>query len=147
MPRLKQSVEKAHAPRKHGIAHKKPHSKKNVEFLGMAKPVSEKPAGKKPHRFRPGTVALREIKRYQKSTDLLLRKRPVLRLIRELVQDVRSDTRVEKSAVEALHVAAEKYLTELFADSNLAAIHAHRVTLMEKDMAFILGLRPKDRSN
>ena len=42
---------------------------------------------KKPHRFRPGTVALREIRRYQKSTELLIRKLPFQRLVREIAQD------------------------------------------------------------
>jgi histone H3 len=47
----------------------------------------------KPHRYRPGTVALREIKKYQKSTDLLLRKRPFAWLVRELCQDIEKEKR------------------------------------------------------
>jgi len=62
---------------------------------------------KKPHRYRPGTVALRDIRRYQKSTDLLIRKLPFQRLVREIAQDVRNDLRFQGNAVHALQQAAE----------------------------------------
>ncbi|KAG5642541.1 hypothetical protein DXG03_002579 [Asterophora parasitica] len=84
---------------------------------------------KKPHRFRPGTVALREIRRYQKSTELLIRKLPFQRLVREIAQDFKTDLRFQSSAVMALQEAAEAYLVSLFEDTNLAAIHAKRVTI------------------
>ena len=89
---------------------------------------------KKPHRYRPGTVALREIRRYQKSTDLLIRKLPFQRLVREIAQDFKSDLRFQGSAVLALQEAAEAYLVSLFEDTNLCAIHAKRVTIMPKDI-------------
>ena len=73
---------------------------------------------KKPHRYRPGTVALREIRRYQKSTDLLIRKLPFQRLVREIAQDFKSDLRFQGSAVLALQEAAEAYLVGLFEDTN-----------------------------
>ncbi|KAJ3508963.1 hypothetical protein NLJ89_g5470 [Agrocybe chaxingu] len=69
---------------------------------------------KKPHRFRPGTVALREIRRYQKSTELLIRKLPFQRLVREIAQDFKTDLRFQSSAVMALQEAAEAYLVSLF---------------------------------
>ena len=62
---------------------------------------------KKPHRFRPGTVALREIRRYQKSTELLIRKLPFQRLVREIAQDFKTDLRFQSSAVLALQEASE----------------------------------------
>ena len=89
---------------------------------------------KKPHRFRPGTVALREIRRYQKSTDLLIRKLPFQRLVREIAQEFKTDLRFQSAAVLALQEAAEAYLVGLFEDSNLCAIHAKRVTVMPRDM-------------
>jgi histone H3 len=89
---------------------------------------------KKPHRYRPGTVALREIRRYQKSTELLLRKLPFQRLVREIAQDYKRDLRFQSPAVMALQEACEAYLVGLFEDSNLAAIHAKRVTIMVKDI-------------
>ena len=85
---------------------------------------------KKPHRYRPGTVALREIRRYQKSTELLLRKLPFQRLVREIAQDFKTDLRFQSTSVMALQEASEAYLVGLFEDTNLCAIHAKRVTIM-----------------
>uniref|UniRef100_A0A915EDE0 Histone H3 n=1 Tax=Ditylenchus dipsaci TaxID=166011 RepID=A0A915EDE0_9BILA len=96
---------------------------------------------KKPRRYRPGTVALREIRRYQKTTDLLLRKLPFQRLVREVAQQHRDDYRFQSSAVLALQEAAEAYLTALFEDTNLCAIHAKRVTIMPKDMQLARRIR------
>ena len=96
---------------------------------------------KKPHRFRPGTVALREIRRYQKSTELLMRKLPFQRLVREIAGDYQNDLRFQGSAIMALQEATEAYMVSLFEDTNLAAIHAKRVTVMPKDMALAKRLR------
>ena len=89
---------------------------------------------KKPHKYRPGTVALREIRRYQKSTELLIRKLPFQRLVREVAQDFRSDLRFQSHAMQTLQEASEAYLINLFEDTNLCAIHAKRVTIMPKDI-------------
>lgn len=96
---------------------------------------------KKPHRYRPGTVALREIRRYQKSTELLIRKLPFQRLVREIAQDFKTDLRFQSSAVMALQEAAEAYLVGLFEDTNLCAIHAKRVTIMPKDIQLARRIR------
>jgi len=96
---------------------------------------------KKPHRYRPGTVALREIRRYQKSTELLIRKLPFQRLVREIAQEFKTDLRFQGSAVLALQEAAEAYLVGLFEDTNLAAIHAKRVTIMPKDIQLARRIR------
>ena len=96
---------------------------------------------KKKMRFRPGTVALREIRRYQKSTDLLMKKAPFQRLVREVTQDFKSDLRFQSSAVMALQEASEAYLVGLFEDTNLCAIHARRVTIMPKDMQLARRIR------
>jgi len=96
---------------------------------------------KKPHRYRPGTVALREIRRYQKSTELLIRKLPFQRLVREVAQDYKTDLRFQGSAVLALQESAEAYLVGLFEDTNLAAIHAKRVTIMPKDIQLARRIR------
>jgi histone H3 len=101
---------------------------------------------KKPHRFRPGTVALREIRKYQKSTELLIRKLPFQRLVREVAQDMKTDgVRFQSHALMALQEASEAYLTSLFEDTNLCAIHAKRVTIMPKDMQLARRIRG-DRS-
>ncbi|OIW13850.1 hypothetical protein TanjilG_31739 [Lupinus angustifolius] len=96
---------------------------------------------KKPHRYRPGTVALREIRKYQKSTELLIRKLPFQRLVREIAQDFKTDLRFQSHAVLALQEAAEAYLVGLFEDTNLCAIHAKRVTIMPKDIQLARRIR------
>ncbi|KAI9259307.1 hypothetical protein BY458DRAFT_534977 [Sporodiniella umbellata] len=96
---------------------------------------------KKPHRYKPGTVALREIRRYQKSTELLIRKLPFQRLVREIAQDFKTDLRFQSSAIGALQEASEAYLVSLFEDTNLAAIHAKRVTIQPKDIQLARRLR------
>lgn len=96
---------------------------------------------KKPHRFRSGTVALREIRKYQKSTDLLIRKRPFARLVREIAQDYKSDLRFQSTAVLALQEAAEAHLLGTFEDAYLCTIHAKRVTLMPKDIQLARRIR------
>ena len=120
-----------------------------------------------PHRYRPGTVALREIRKYQKSTELLIRKLPFQartsrpnhpngrlrhdaqahspplpqRLVREIAQDFKTDLRFQSSAILALQEASEAYLVGLFEDTNLCAIHAKRVTIMPKDIQLARRIR------
>ena len=89
---------------------------------------------KRPMRYRPGMVALREIHHYQKSTELLIRKLPFNRLVREIAQDFKTDFRFQAQAILALQEAAEAYLVGLFEDTNLCGIHAKRVTIMPKDI-------------
>ncbi|XP_010164989.1 histone H3.3, partial [Antrostomus carolinensis] len=98
---------------------------------------------KKPHRYRPGTVALREIRRYQKSTELLIRKLPFQRLGRgiAIAQDFKTDLRFQSAAIGALQEASEAYLVGLFEDTNLCAIHAKRVTIMPKDIQLARRIR------
>lgn len=96
---------------------------------------------KKKHRFRPGTVALREIRKYQKSTELLLRKLPFQRLAREIANDFRSDLKWTSTALGALQEASEMYLVGIYEDTNLAAIHAKRITIMPKDIQLARRLR------
>lgn len=96
---------------------------------------------KRPHRFRPGTVALREIRKYQKSTELLIRKAPFQRLVREIASEYKDDVRFQASVIQALQEASESYLTGLFSDANLEAIHGKRVTVMPKDIQISRRIR------
>ena len=96
---------------------------------------------KRLHRFRPGTLALKEIRRYQKSTELLIWKLPFQRLVHEIANDIdvcpahlHGKIRFQSAAVMALQEASEAYLVGLFEDTNLCAIHAKRVTIMPKDI-------------
>lgn len=95
----------------------------------------------KKYRYRPGTKALRDIRKYQKSTDLLLRKIPFQRLVREIAQDFRSYLRFQSSAILAIQEASEAYLTGLFEDTNLVAIHTKRVTIFPKDIQLARRIR------
>ena len=87
-------------------------------------PVAVEGGVKKPYRYRPETVALHEIRRYQKSTELLIRKLPFQHLVREIAMDYRMELRFQSAAITALQEASEAYLVGLFEDSNLCAIHA-----------------------
>ena len=122
-------------------AGKVPRKRVNGKFPAKKSAVWSTGGVKKPHRFRPGTVALREIRKYQKSTELLIRKLPFQRLVREIAQEYKDDTRFQASAVAALQEAAEAYLVGLFEDTNLCAIHAKRVTIMPKDLQLARRLR------
>ncbi|OAG31972.1 histone H3 [Nematocida displodere] len=94
-------------------------------------------AVKRPHRFKAGTVALREIRKYQKTTDLLIRKLPFQRLVREVASEYKADVRFQSSSILAIQESLENYLTGLFEDSNRCAIHAKRVTLMARDLHLV----------
>ena len=87
-------------------------------------------------------MALREIRRYQKSTELLIRKLPFQRLVREIAQQCFGmDYRFQSTAILALQEASEAYLVGLFEDTNLCAIHAGRVTIMPKDIQLARRIR------
>ncbi|XP_072304441.1 histone H3-like centromeric protein A [Eucyclogobius newberryi] len=93
-------------------------------------------------RFRPGTKALQEIRKYQKSTELLLRKGPFSRIVREICQSHSRDSyRWQVYALLALQEAAEAFLVMLFSDANLCAIHAKRVTLFPRDVQLARRIR------
>ena len=96
---------------------------------------------KRKHRYRPGTLALREIRHYQKKTNLLIKRAPFARLVREIAQGCRQDLRFQNTAIGALQEAAEAYLVGLFEDTNLCAIHAKRITIMPKDIQLARHIR------
>ena len=108
---------------------------------GKTLPASQQ-GTKKPHRYWPGTMALREICRYQKSTELLLGKLPFQRLVRELAQDLgKINIRFQSGAIMALQEASEVYLVGFLEDSNLCAVHVKRVTIMLKDIQLASRIR------
>ena len=98
-------------------------------------------------RYRPGTRALMDIRKYQKGTNFLIRKLPFQRLVREIVQDMSGvrkgpvDYRFQSTALLALQEASEAYLVALFEDTNLCAIHAKRVTIQPKDIQLARRIR------
>merc|ERR1712241_542145 len=142
--RFKKSKRKAKMARTKQTARKSTGGKAPRKQLATKAARKSAPATggvKKPHRYRPGTVALREIRRYQKSTELLIRKLPFQRLVREIAQDFETDLRFQSAAIGALQKASEAYLVGLFEDTNLCAIHAKRVTIMPKDIQLARRIR------
>jgi histone H3/H4 len=124
------------------------------EVASAAPPGGARESGadgqRKKHRYRPGTVALREIRKYQKTTDLLIQRLPFSRVVREIALDMMTDTneydgetglRWQSSAILALQEATEAYLVHLFEDANLCAIHAKRVTIMQRDIQLARRIR------
>ena len=95
----------------------------------------------KPHRYRAGTVALQDIRHFQKTSALLIRKLPFQRLVREIAQDFKTDLRFQSAVILCLQEAAEAYLVRLFDDANLCAIHTRRVTIMPKDIMLARRIR------
>ena len=105
-----------------------------------ALPPTSRPI-KKIRRYRPGSLALKEIHRYQRSTALLIGKLAFQRLVREIAQDFAPGLRFQPLALLALQEAAESYAVGLFDDVNLCAIHAKRVTIMARDLQLALRIR------
>ncbi len=99
---------------------------------------------KKPHRYLPGTVALREIRKYQKSTKLLIRKAPFQHLVRKIAIDIKSDSRMQSTALLALQETLEAYLVRLFEDTNECPLHGKRVLIMPKDMQLARRIRGEE---
>ena len=129
---ISQNHNKIKNPNKRNVGVSAGKHSRSVASISAARAGVQKPQRR--HRFRPGTVALREIRRYQSSTELLIRKLPFRRLIREITQHFKTGLRFQKSALMAFQEAAEAYLAGLFKDTNLCAIHARWVTIMPKDI-------------
>ena len=145
-----QSVKEAQAELKRILAEKREEKRKKAAARMTKKGGQQAPKGgvRKRYRYRPGTVALKQIRQYQKSTELLIRKLPFQRLVREIASNsevIKSPlcgkVRFQSAAIMALQEATEAYLIGLFEDSNLCAIHARRVTIMPKDIQLARRIR------
>uniref|UniRef100_A0A8D2DEM5 Core Histone H2A/H2B/H3 domain-containing protein n=1 Tax=Sciurus vulgaris TaxID=55149 RepID=A0A8D2DEM5_SCIVU len=132
------------------MTRKKQTAGKSTSGKAPTKLLATKAAGKsapstgrvKLHRYRPGTVALREIRRYQKSTELLIRKLPFQRLVREIAQDFKTDLCFQSAAIGALQEASEAYLVGLFEDTNLCARMKSLFWLTGSEVSAHAGLIP-----
>ena len=115
---------------------------------GKKAKTSGAPGIKKARRFRPGSVALRTIKKYQKATNLLLRRLPFQRLVREITQGWKADTRFAAAALIALQEATEGYVVKFFDDCQNVAVNAKRVTVLKRDFTLVSGhFRPDLAAN
>ena len=134
MPRMKQTARKSTGGW--------PRSRIELRTVAVQKRAPLTGGVKKPQRYRPGTVALREIRKYQKSVDLLIPMVSFQRLVREIIQDTCRDRnidmkRIQSTALLALQEASEHYLVELFQNSKLAAFHGNRVTVLPRDIQLV----------
>jgi histone H3 len=135
MARTKQTARKStNATNKKRLSTKKNTNSQNSQESDRVKRVQHT-------RFRPGVVALREIKRYQKSSDLLIPKLPFQRLVRDIASNYKTDLKFKSEALGAMQEACEAYLVGLFEDANLCAVHAKRVTIMPKDIQLSRRIR------
>ncbi|ESQ41230.1 hypothetical protein EUTSA_v10015270mg [Eutrema salsugineum] len=96
---------------------------------------------KRPYRYRPGTAALSEIRKYQTSTETVIKKLPFQRLVKEIARNLNADIRFQSTAVAAIQEAAEAFLVGLFEDTHLCTLHAKRVTIMPKDLQLARRIR------
>lgn len=121
---------------RHGqFAKKTARTAKSSKSKDQSSPTQRRP------RYRPGQLALREIRRYQASTELLIRKLPFQRLVREIAESFIRELHFQAAALAVMQEAAEAYLVGLFEDTNLCAIHAKRVTIMPKDIQLARRIR------
>lgn len=117
----------------------KPQKRRNIQRIQRKQPIHQK----KHFRYRPGTVALREIRRYQKSTNLLIPKRSFQQYVRQIVQgnsELKS-YHFQSLAMLALQEASEHYLVGLFEDVQLCAFHAKRITIRPEDIKLARRIR------
>ena len=123
------------------LADKKKNNKSKMIKKQAPSSAGVKDTEKAKRRNKPGTASLREIKRYQRSIDLLLPRAPFQRLVRGIVSESNDELRFQSQALQALQEATEAYIVALFEDTNLCAIHAKRQTVMRKDMVLARRIR------
>jgi histone H3 len=116
---------------------------KTVRKIVTPSPLSQSSQStpRKKRRYRPGTLALREIRHFQTTTMHLIRHLPFQRLVRQIAHEFNNSLRFQRSAMEALQEASEAFLVGMFEDANLCAIHARRVTIMPKDLQLVRRIR------
>eukprot|EP00767_Chilomastix_cuspidata_P003492 gnl/Chilomastix_cuspidata/361.p1 GENE.gnl/Chilomastix_cuspidata/361~~gnl/Chilomastix_cuspidata/361.p1 ORF type:complete len:159 (+),score=67.53 gnl/Chilomastix_cuspidata/361:58-477(+) len=130
------------------IARKAPTGKaprKRLAAKAARKTAAAQGGVKKSRKAKPGTVALKQIRDYQKSTQLLMRKLPFQRLVRDISSQLKvDDVRFQAQAIAALQEAAEAFVVNLMEDTNLCAIHCKRVTIMKRDIVLAKRLGKVD---
>ena len=145
MPKTKSASKKV--PSKAVSKKKAGPSKKSMSASKSSKAKPSAPKDRKKPRFHAGTVALREIKRYQKSTDLLIPRAPFGRLVRDICSGIDNDLRFASQALLALQEATEAFLVGLFEDTALCAVHAKRQTVTKADMLLARRIRGDDNND
>lgn len=135
MARTKQTAKKS-------VGGKAPRKQLATKAARKTAPASGSEASqKRPARFRPGSVALKEIRKYQKSTDHLMRKLTFQRLVRSIAASIRSEFRFRSIVMHCLQEVIESFITSLFEESNQFALHAKRMTVMVKDLYLLCKIK------
>ena len=123
-------------------------AKKNLKGVQKPSKVASQKAKKatedgetQKRRTRPGAKALREIRKYQRSTDSIVPRAPLQRIIKEITGKYMPDARYSMGAIEAVHQCIEAYMVGLFEDTGLCAVHARRKTIMTRDMRLARRIR------
>lgn len=144
MPKGKNTASKIDSKAKKGAAKQ---SKKTGPAKGGIKPTASQKSQKsqegdrKKPRYKPGTVALREIKRYQKSTALLLPRAPFQRIVKSICMEIDNTLRCSSQGLLALQEATEAYMVGIFEDASLCCVHAKRMTLRKQDLELARRIR------
>lgn len=138
MARTKQTARKTTG----GKAPRKQLATKAARKTALQPSAGSQVANKKP-RYKAGTVALREIRRYQCSIDLLIRKLPFQRFVRQIALSMKQEIRYQTQALAMIHETTEAYLTGIFEDANLCAYHAKRVTVLDRDLKLVEKMRSR----
>lgn len=112
-----------------------------AKSLKTMRQIARKQPARKPHRFRPGTRALMEIRRLQKLCNSIIPYAPFLRLVLEIAQTFKTDVRMQKEAVLALREASEAFIIHMLENAQLCAIHAKRVTIFPKDIQLVRRIK------
>ena len=120
---------------------KMPAKGKGSKAIKKSAPAAGGVKERKARRNKPGTVTLREVKKYQKSVENLIPRAPFQRLVRSICSDLDAELRFQSQALVALQEASEAYIVGVFEDTNLCAIHAKRMTVMKKDMDLARRIR------
>ena len=120
---------------------KMPAKAKGSKAVKKSAPAAGGIKERKARRNKPGTVTLREVKKYQKSIANLLPRAPFQRLVRNICSDLDHELRFQSQALAALQEATEAYIVGVFEDTNLCAIHAKRMTIQKKDMDLARRIR------
>tara|TARA_B100002019_G_C21235327_1_gene582408 strand:- start:97 stop:1245 length:1149 start_codon:yes stop_codon:yes gene_type:complete len=125
----------------HPVLLKKKKKKRKKKKSSEEEDSSGKDTVKKPHRYKPGTVSLREIKKYQKMSNvLILAKFPFEKFVREVFKDYRDNVKISKQVFGLMQYFIENYIVDILHKANLLAIHSGRVKLMPSDIDFVRSL-------
>ena len=96
---------------------------------------------KRRYKYKPGTVALREVHKMQRTSHLLIPLSPFQELIREIAMSYKADLRFQREALLAIQEAAESHLVSIFQHTQNMAVHGGRKTIQDRDLTLAIHVR------